>query len=259
MSARDQPLRRTLGNRRGETVVRNQHLRRACRGAQRFAEHVQKHLRGCARRRRVQRSEAQRRPEVVPHARRQIPQQLRNRRVVIRSEAGVPLTREPADRRDPFAPRQPGGAQHAGEQSERCGQVACAKRQRVGLVGRERPDPQRRPGPGRYVVVNDCRQCERIGIGAEQQMLTVVERQSVPIHRARAATERGSGFVQLDAVPAARELDGSGASRPATADDRNHARQAARVAIHSLRSGVSAIRRSSTRNPSRAISSSSVR
>jgi hypothetical protein len=43
-----------------------------------------------------------------------------------------------------------------------------------------------------------------------------------------------------------RELDRRGAAGPTAADDDDHARQAARDAIHSLRNGVSAIRRSST-------------
>ncbi len=90
-------------------------------------------------------------------------------------------------------------------------------------------------------------------------MLAVVERQSVADDAARAAAENGCRVVQLDVAAAPRQLDRGGAPGPAAADDDDHARQAARVAIHSLRSGVSAILRSSTRYPSRAISSSSVR
>jgi hypothetical protein len=94
--------------------------------------------------------------------------------------------------------------------------------------------------------MNKCRDAHRLDIRAEQQVLAIVERQAVAKDAARATAERRRRIVQLDAPAVPRELDRGRASGPAASDDDDHARHAARVAIHSLRSGVSAMRRSST-------------
>ena len=62
--------------------------------------------------------------------------------------------------------------------------------------------------------MNDRRESQRLDIGAEQQVLAVVERQSVADDAARAAAEHGRRLVQLDAAAAPRQLDRARRTRP---------------------------------------------
>src|SRR5690349_10021956 len=157
-------------------------------------------------------------------------------------------------------PRPRWRANEAGGEPERARKAVRRERDGVVLSLRERSDRERRDAPcgTRVAVAQRCRERERVDVRAKQQVLAVVERQSVPHDAARAAADAGRRLVQRDAVRALRELDRGRAAGPARAND-DYVSHAVRVAIHSLRNGVSAMRRSSTRYPSRAISSSSVR
>ena len=180
-------------------------------------------------RRRIERGEAKGRPQVVAHARRQWREQCRRRSRRRRTETPrVAAAREPADRRDALAPREAARAQQrrrAGRAArEGCARAASARCAAAAENGRIASGA---------VIHGDatlpagrCRDAQRLGIGAEQQVLAVVERQAVANRRARArppSARAASCSSTRHAVP--RELDRRRASGPAAADDGDHARQ----------------------------------
>ena len=117
-----------------------------------------------------------------------------------------------------------------------------------------------RVGTGRVYATH---QAQGFPVSANQDVLAVVERMPVDFDATRTATELPRGLEHGDRHAGGAQFDGSGESGPAAADDGNlgliqpliHVRQA----IHSLRAGVSEMRRVSVWPPLRLISSSSVR
>jgi len=101
-------------------------------------------------------------------------------------------------------------------------------------------------------------QAEQRRIGAGQDVLAVVEVHAVKRHPTRATAEAAGSLEDRDRHAAFRQRRRGGQPRPAGADD-GYAATHVRQAIQSLRIGVSATRCASTREPSRRISSSSVR
>ena len=106
-------------------------------------------------------------------------------------------------------------------------------------------------------------QLQRLLIGADQQVLAIVDRRFGARHHPCPTPEHPSGSE--DGYPHARragQRDGTGEPCPAAADDRDlvlHARIQDLPASQILRSGVSEVRRSRTRKPSARISSSRLR
>ena len=121
-------------------------------------------------------------------------QQIRDGRRRGAAKARAALPREPArSSRRARASDQSARAEQRRQQSERRGQVARAQRQRVALARRERPDRERRRDPRRSgaPACTIVASAQRLGIGAEQQVLAVVERQAVA-DDARARGRRAS-------------------------------------------------------------------
>ena len=90
-------------------------------------------------------------------------------------------------------------------------------------------------------------QAQSFAIGADQNVLAVVERVTMDVDAARAATQLFGGFEYGDFAACGAELDGSRQAGPAAADDCcSQALIQVRQASHSLRSGVSEVRWLST-------------
>ena len=94
-------------------------------------------------------------------------------------------------------------------------------------------------------------QCQRFRIGAEQQVLAVVDRQAGALDAPRPSAGNRAGLEQRDLDAGVGQRDGGRAAGPAGADDRDraaavHDRREVFQAIHSLRNGVSDVRWSST-------------
>ena len=117
----------------------------------------------------------------------------------------------------------------------------------------------------RRVATNLPHQTQRLAVSAKQQMLSVVERASVEFDASGAPAELSGRLEKTDCDAGSGQLNGTGEAGPACTDDGDAAGRCSqplihvRQAIHNLRSGVSDVRRSSTRQPSRLISLSSVR
>ena len=86
-------------------------------------------------------------------------------------------------------------------------------------------------------------QGQRVAVGAEQDVLAVVQRPAVDGNGARPSAEDTTGFVQGGIDTGRRQLDSGGDARPAAADDGDfHAKAQVFQAIQILRTGVSAMR-----------------
>ena len=110
------------------------------------------------------------------------------------------------------------------------------------------------------IGANPTHQAQRLAIGAEQDVLAVVQPAPVELDCTGAPAQRAPGFVKGGGDTGRRQFDGSRDARPAAADDGDlHAKAQVFQAIQSLRTGVSAMRWCRTWKLSRLISSSSVR
>ena len=152
--------------------------------------------------------------------------------------------------------------QHAARERQAGVAWRQSQTQAIGSDERERCAHE---GLGR-VHAHGLHQPQRFGVRTDQDVLAVVELEAVDIDPAGAATELRCHLEQRDAVAASGRFDGSGQACPAAAHhshrlclSRHCPRQLVRMAIHSLRSGVSEVRWCSTWNPSASISRSSVR
>ena len=103
-------------------------------------------------------------------------------------------------------------------------------------------------------------QAQRFAIRANEDVLTVVEVQTVDFDASRASAELPRRFEHGDVHALGCQFDRGRQTGPAAANDRDlQPLIQVRQAIHSLRIGVSDVRWLSTRQPSFLISSSSVR
>jgi len=140
---------------------------------------------------------------------------------------------------------------------------------RSGQGGRLEREPSRivdlqgKPPQVRYRSAHRLHEGERLAIGAQQQVLAVVERRAAVLDAPSPSTGRPVRIEERDARAAAHELDGGGDPGPAGADDAHvpgvHVEIQVFHAIHSFRIGVRETRARITGNPSRRISWSSVR
>ena len=276
---RGQPIAGRFGHHRAQGGARQQEVR--IRGArqQRIAEDLGERACAGARRRRVERPDAQRRPDPGDQ-RCGLPmggEPLRDGAALgHRVRAACRETRHRAEHRDALAPRHAAGSQQADPEVQWCGQRGGAQLE-AARAGQSQPRAhEHRCGIG----ADAADQFERRAVGADQQVLTVVDvERRVRIDPKRQGTRAPAGHGRCvdhgDPLTRLEQSDGRGQAGPAGADDQGvahpppDARRAAskpgglpatqvRHASQSLRIGVSEVRRSSTRKSSRAISSSSV-
>ena len=94
-------------------------------------------------------------------------------------------------------------------------------------------------------AVDRCDEVLRLPIGADDEMLAIVEGDTID-HDAAGAAAKGLPLLeQRDRIPGLRQRHRGGEARPAGTDDRNPAYEAARAVVHAiqnLRNGVSAMR-----------------
>ncbi len=163
---------------------------------------------------------------------------------------------------DALAPGQPAREQEAGQQAEGGREVQRAETEAVGVAQFERYAQYRVRGHAYRAHERKER-----GVGADQDVLPVVERLALCRHAPRAPARHRTGFEygDLRAAPGKRD---SGRHAGVAGADHGHAPWSVRsryAATHvfqasqSLRRGVSEVRCRSTWKPSRSISVSSAR
>ena len=109
-------------------------------------------------------------------------------------------------------------------------------------------------------------QAQRFTVGADQDVLAIIEDVTIKFDATGAAAQLSGGFEKRHAGSGSTQFNRCGQPGPAAADDRDpelghgvYPLIQVRQAIHSLRRAVSDVRWLSTWQPSRLISSSTVR
>ena len=165
----------------------------------------------------------------------------------------------PACRSQLLAPAEPPGTEQARQQVQRGGQARAGETEFRRLVEPERQAPQ---AISTSAWVQALDQLKRLFIRAKQNVLAVVEGFAAEFDGSCTPAQGTAGFIQGHGNPGFGERQRGSAAGPAAADDGNllrHGNSQVLLASHSLRKGVSATRARNTGNPSRRISSSSVR
>ena len=183
------------------------------------------------------------------------PKALRDRLRRRCAKAGLRESPEVAYERHPLGHRKPAGGQQCERKMQRRGQAprlhgdaSCSLSAKRAHRQRESME-ERRGRAGRVDALNHC---QRAPVGADDEVLAVVERDAGKRDAPRATAQGSRLLDQGDAQAVLGELDRGGAARPAAADDgdmmerASHGRRAVFHATQSLRSGVSAIRWSRT-------------
>ena len=226
-------------------------------------QHPQKHLGAGLHGRGVQRRHAQGLDQFARDGRADSGAELRHGEPGLAGEAGAAPARGRAQQRQPFTPGPVSGAQQAGQQVQRRRGIGQAQAMSVRVVQRQGLAVQLAV----HIDADEPQQPQAFGIGADQDMLPVVQPGIAPVGQlhvqaAGASARCPRGLVEGDAVAGLHAFDGRGQPGPARSNDGDvHTRPRActRQASQNLRSGVSAMRWCSTAKPSRSISRSSVR
>ena len=249
-----------LRQQRTERCTRQQQVRRARSAEQRVAQHAQEHRRAGLIGGSVQGRHAKRLDQLTPHFRGQPLAQIGDAQGPRTAKAQGRPARRGGQQRQPLGPAPAPSTQHCAYE-RRDGRAAMQlEALAVGILQRQWQAPQQRARVGADLA----HQRQRGLVGADQDVLAVVQRLPAHMHRAGPAAGLGCHLEHLDRVSGLARVDRRRDAGPAGADD-GHAqgiqrpRQWVRHAIHSLRSGVSEVRWCSTRKPSASISRSSVR
>ena len=171
-------------------------------------------------------------------------QPLRHRDVGLDAEtAGLQAAHE-ADGRPLFAPVEAAGEQQGEGGMQRCRQARRAHQEFAGELEAQRRALEQGIGIG----ADGAHQAQGFGVGADQDVLAVVDVEAVDFCCAGATAEGTRGFEDLDLMAGGSEFDGGRHPGIAGADDRElQAIYQVFPASHSLRSGGSEMRWSSTR------------
>jgi len=213
-----QPLRGRVGEQRGQVGARHQHVGGVPPRAQAVAQHGQKNVGRRALRRRVQRGQAQGPPHqpVQAFGLAEAGQQFRHAAVKVQAPVHPARTGRKARHRQLVLARQ------ALCPKQRHGQVQRgreARRDEIhGAIGVAHLQRQREQGTA-PVDADGCQQPQRGGIGAQQDVLAVVQRAAARLDAARAAAQGAGCLEQRHGAAGARQFDGGRASGPAAADD----------------------------------------
>ena len=258
-AARLHVFRRRFGEQAPEVGARDQEIARLARGREAVAQHVDEDLGGGALDGRVERRNAQGFPDAGAQRAGLSVLVEQPRDAAIGQHAEIPRAQrnQEARRAKRLGEGQLSRAEQRGEQIERVGEPRRPQVKSVGVAQLERQPQEKRARVGADLE----HQAQRLAIRADKDVLAVVEVDAVYAHAARAAAQAARGFEDRYADALLGEGDRGSESGPAGADDRGAAQAVTQVrhAIQSLRIGVSAVRCSSTRKSSPAISSSSAR
>ncbi len=151
-----------------------------------------------------------------------------------------------ADRRPFFAPVEASGEEQgkSGKQRRRHGYVRRAHEELAGEFEAQRRALEQGIGIG----ADGAHQAQGFGIGADQDVLAVIDFEALDPRGAGAAAEGARGFEDVDPMARGGQFDGSGQAGVSGADDGNgQASHQVRPASQSLRSGGREMRWCSTR------------
>jgi len=168
-------------------------------------------------------------------------EQLRDTAIGIDAESVASQAQHEADRSACIGEPQAAGREQRDEQVGGVGEHGRAKMEPAGEAQLERHAKQQRVRVGADLA----HERQGLAVGADQDVLAVVQRSSIDRDPPRATAQRTRRFQHGDRNAAPGERRGGGQARPAGADDR-YALAHVLHAIHSLRTGVSAVRRVST-------------
>ena len=230
-----------------------------------IAQHPQEHASAGALGGRVEGGHAQRVDQVGAHPRRQSARQLGHGGALTAGKAaGAPAAGSQQQRRA-VAPTPAAVSQHRPHEGGDGGTRRQLQAAAIGVHQGQRAAQQQLLGRGAHLA----HQGQRAAVSADQDVLAVVQRQAVHRHLAGAAAQLRRHLEQRDLGAGADAGHRGGQAGPAAADDRHpghgawghgqRACQLVRIAIHTLRSGVSAMRWCSTWKSLASISRSSVR
>ena len=247
-----------LGKQFTQVCPRDEKIARFARAIQAIAHHVQEGLRRGRRGRGIECGHAQWLPQIasegsgLPVPRKQ----YGDRHVGGDAIARAAHSLDEAYCRQALAPGQSGGAQQGFSKMQGSGKTRHAQAELARIFDGER---QAREQPVR--VGADCaHQAQGFAVGPDQNVLAVVECHALDFDRARAAARVPRRLEYHDRDLCLREYHSGSHAGPAGADDSDvHVVIQIFHAIHSLRTGVKAVRWLSTLQPSSAISLSSVR
>ena len=180
-----QPRRRRCRQQIAQPPTRQQQVGRTRPGKERITDHPQKDLRAGLLRRRVQRCHAQRVDEIAPQCARQRGRQLRDTERRRTLEASPAPPRGGHQQAQPLAPGPALLVEHATHEGQhrRPGRQAQAAAFRVAQT-------QRRAHEGPLDIdADNPHQAQRLGVGADEDVLAVVEREIAGVDTARPAAE----------------------------------------------------------------------
>ena len=145
--------------------------------------------------------------------------------------------------RQPLAPGPAAPSQHRANEGRHRRSRAKLQTLAIGILQRQRQPLQQR----RDVGADLAHQLQRVPVRADQDVLPVVQRMALHLHRARAPARLRRHLEHLHRVAGLARVHCRGDAGPAGADHRDSQRsqwprQFVRHAIHSLRSGVSEVR-----------------
>ena len=239
-----------------EVHARNQQLAGRTRPGQAVAQNCEEGIRRSLRRQRIQRRDAQRKPKVTAdRARLSVRlEQGRDADMGFHPEALALHGLHERDRPEPFAPGNSLGSGERSREVKRRRKRGRAKVEPLRVAQFERQAQQERVRIGTHFP----HQPEQCRVGANEDVLAVVERAACGGHAPRAAARHRTALEHRDANPALRKRHRRGKARISASYD-CYVRSQVEIAIQSLRMGVREVRWVSTLKPSASTSSSTVR
>ncbi len=248
-------VHRGLGEQARQVDARQEQVARAVPAAQGVAQRGEEAVGGSQVGWRVERRYAERSPEEVTDdaVLAESVQQFNDGNIPGQTKSTLVHGRHKARRAEALGKRNALRQQQAQRQAKRRGQPARAEAKIPGVTDLQRHAQQR--------VVPHADQphhSEKLGVGADQDVLAVVELVALRPHAAGASARHRTGFEHGDRHAARGQRHRGRHAGVAGADD-GYALTHVFQAIQNLRSGVSEMRCVSTRKPSRSISSSSAR
>ena len=180
-------------------------------------------------------------------------EQVAHVQIALASRNPAPAEREhEANRAEPLAEGQTASSRPA-RQAERAGSRRARSANAVGVAQLKRHAQQRIGGDADF-----AHQAQQLGVGADQDVLAVVELAALDRHAPRPAARHGPRFEDSHRNAASGQGHGGGHARVSSSDD-CYALTQVFQASQNLRNGVSEVRCVSTWKPSRSTSASVAR
>ena len=231
-ASREQPVARRCRQQGAQAAPWQQQVRAAWAAEQRVLQHAQEDLRARLRRRRVQGGDAQRIDQVIADRAWQAGAELGHRQRRVAAEAAHRPAAARHQEPHPVGPGPGRAAQHPAQEGERGRAAGQGEGLAVGITQPQRHAQQVRLGVG----ADATHQRQRCRVGADQDVLAVVQRRLAAFEAARPAAERRRHLEQRDGGAQRDRLHGCGQAGPAAADDGDAGHLSARASWSSSRS-----------------------